>query len=74
VDLSVAASGASLDYQWYEGLAGDRSYPLADSNRAGVRVPPSLQTRSFWVRITNFAGLVSSEAVLVPPQTMLVSR
>ncbi|MBL9208716.1 MAG: hypothetical protein JNN01_26770 [Opitutaceae bacterium] len=74
VMLAVEAAGSSLTYEWYEGLAGDRSYPLSNSSRPTLTVPASLQTRSFWVRVSNFAGEVFSDAVLVPPQSMLVIR
>ncbi|MFO1451409.1 MAG: immunoglobulin domain-containing protein [Opitutaceae bacterium] len=74
IDLSVEATGASIAFQWYEGVSGDISVPIPDSNRALLRIPPSLQTRSYWVRVTNFAGVAASESVLVPPQTMLVTR
>ncbi|MBL9194258.1 MAG: immunoglobulin domain-containing protein [Opitutaceae bacterium] len=74
IDLSVEATGASLVFQWYEGISGDISVPVPDSNRAVLRIPPSLQTRSYWVRVSNFAGVAASESVLVPPQTMLVTR
>jgi len=64
-ELSVAATGTALTYQWYEGVAFDFTHPVANGNG------PSLTTRSiaaatqFWVRVTGQCGIVDSIVVKV---------
>ena len=74
IGLNVGAAGVSLTYEWYEGLSGDRSFPIATTRFPWTQVLPSTQTRSYWVRITNFAGVVSSDTVQVPPAARFISR
>jgi hypothetical protein len=71
--LSVAASGTSPSYQWYEGANGDTSHPVPGGTSASVSVSPS-QTTSYWVRATNACGsedsvtaTVTVTAACVPP-------
>jgi hypothetical protein len=51
-------------YQWYQGEIGDESQPVGtDSDR--LTTPAISQDTPYWVRISNPAGIVDSERVLV---------
>jgi YD repeat-containing protein len=60
--VSVTATGTGLNYQWYQGLAGDTSHPVFTN----VRNPAftAVQTAYYWVRVSNTCGSVDSSAVL----------
>jgi hypothetical protein len=69
--LMVAASGSSpLSYQWYQGSSGDTSTPVGSDSSTYSTSPLSVNT-SYWVRVSNSAGSVSSASaeitVLAPP-------
>jgi hypothetical protein len=52
--FSVAASGTSLSYQWYEGQAGDTANPVTTNGTSSTLTTRSLTSdASFWVRITS---------------------
>ena len=58
--LMVAASGSSpLSYQWYQGSSGDTSTPVGSDSSTYSTSPLSVNT-SYWVRVSNSAGSVSS--------------
>jgi hypothetical protein len=65
VTLTVAASGtAPLTYQWYYGNSGDTSTPVQGAN--GSSLPHVIvETRSFWVRVSNSCGAVNSTTATV---------
>jgi hypothetical protein len=66
--LSVAASGASLTYQWYQGPLFDFTHPVggsAPSVVTGAITAPA----QFWVRVGSACGTVNSAAVTVTPST-----
>lgn len=64
--LSVASSGtAPLNYQWYEGSAGDISHPVANAVAASFTTPGLTETTRYWVRISNASGSVDSETAIV---------
>ncbi len=61
---------APFTYQWYIGVSGDVSHPVAGATNANLLVtPPS--TTSYWVRVTNEFGHVDSNTatatVILPP-------
>lgn len=65
--LSVAASGTSLVYQWYQGAVFDFTKPVGGSAPVLV-TPPVTSATQYWVRITNPCGnAVNSIAVTVQP-------
>lgn len=64
-ELSVSASGGALAYQWYYGNPGDTSAPVPGGNSAVLRTPPLTTGISVWVRITNAAGSVDSQAAII---------
>ncbi len=51
--LSVTATGtATLTYQWYIGMMGNTSSPIAGATSSSVMVSP-MSTTSYWVRVTG---------------------
>lgn len=71
--VSVTASGAGLSYQWYEGSSGEATNPIAGATSASYATPALTATRSYWVRVTNSAGSVNSNTVIVtvnPPNNV----
>jgi uncharacterized cupredoxin-like copper-binding protein len=62
--LSVAVSGTSPSYQWYQGTSGDTSHPVSGGTAASIVVTPS-STVSYWVRVSNSCSHVDSDTVTV---------
>lgn len=69
--LTAAASGTSPTFQWYLGASGITINPIAGATAATYTTPVLTATSSYWVRATNTAGVVSSNAatvtVITPP-------
>jgi hypothetical protein len=64
--LSVSASGTPvLGYQWYRGASGDTSNPLPGATSASMITPPLEASTSYWVRVTNSAGMVDSDSAVL---------
>ncbi|MCU1244451.1 MAG: hypothetical protein JWN02_361, partial [Acidobacteria bacterium] len=56
-----AAGNVPLTYQWYEGPSGDTSHPLAGETSASLSIVKGTPgTYSYWVRVSNECGGVSS--------------
>jgi len=63
--LAVTAVGsAPLEYQWYEGSAGDTSTPVG-ADGASFTTPPLFGPAAFWVRVRNACGSADSDAATV---------
>jgi YD repeat-containing protein len=62
--LSVTATGASLNYQWYRGAAGDTTQPVG-MNAASYTTPALFVTASYWVRVSNGCSTVNSATATV---------
>jgi hypothetical protein len=62
--LSVAASGTSLSYQWYEGTASDISNPVPGGTGDTLMVSPS-STTDYWVQVSNDCGMEDSDTATV---------
>lgn len=63
--LSVAVSGTPpVTFQWYAGMRGDRSSPLAGSILSSVVVAPNVTT-SYWVSAANACSSAESETATV---------
>lgn len=60
---ATATDVSALSYQWYEGLSGDTSNPVAGATGATLTTPPLEANTSFWVRVTNALGASSDSAV-----------
>lgn len=64
--LAAIASNA-WSYQWFAGLAGDESQPLAGATGATLLTRPVTATNPFWVRATNPAGSADLSITVEPP-------
>jgi hypothetical protein len=63
--LTVSANGgAPLQYQWYQGAAGNTALPVG-SNSSSFSTPILTATTSYWVRVTNNVGNVNSSAATI---------
>lgn len=62
--VSVAAAGASLSYQWYQGSFLDFTHPLG-GNAPSLFAPALPASSQFWVRITSPCGAVDSAVATV---------
>ncbi len=66
VTLTVTATGSEpLAYQWYEGVAGDSSSPVAGATAASFTTPPLDASATFWVRVSNDCGEAASDAATI---------
>jgi hypothetical protein len=64
-NLSVGATGSTpFTFQWFRGNGGDTSTPVG-GNTFTLNTGPLTTTVAFWVRITNCAGSVDSQAALI---------
>lgn len=63
--LTVAANGTSPLFQWYVGTAGDVSNPIAGATAASFSTPILTSSKTYWVRVSNPAGFVNSDNVVV---------
>ncbi len=63
--LSVTAAGTALIYQWYAGLTGDISNPVTNATGASFTTAPLTSGGVYWVRVSNNAGTVDSNALTV---------
>jgi hypothetical protein len=67
--LSVTASGtAPVTYQWYIGTAPDTSAPTGTNASTLSNLSPTTTT-SYWVKVTNACGSVSSNTATVTVQS-----
>jgi|GEM_PF-4100549 len=66
VILSVTATGTEpLNYQWYQGLSGDVSNPIAGATSDTYQTPPLTQTTNYWVRVTNVVDFRDSNTAVI---------
>jgi hypothetical protein len=69
--LTAVASGiVPQTAQWYEGATGDTCVPTMGASATGSTLfsfttPPLKHTTSYWVRITNAAGVVDSATATI---------
>lgn len=63
-NLTVAASGTALVYQWFQGTKPDASRPVGVSSPMLI-TPPLISSSTFWVRVSNSCGQKESENVMV---------
>lgn len=64
VTLTATATGTSLQYQWFRGVAPDTSSPVAGATTATATDTPSAST-SYWVRVSNSCGTQNSSPVAI---------
>ncbi len=63
--LRVLATGSSLSYQWYMGKSGILTRPILKATAASYRTLALTSSTSFWVRVRNPYGYVSSKTATV---------
>jgi hypothetical protein len=62
--LSVSVDATPVTYQWYQGLKGDTSRPIAGATGSTCAVRPVEASSSYWVAITKPCGAtVRSETI-----------
>lgn len=67
-ELTVAATGsAPLAYQWFAGAKGDTTNPVG-TGQPTLALVSVVAPASYWVRVSNAAGVVDSETVFVTTQ------
>jgi hypothetical protein len=62
--LNVAATGGSLNYQWYAGSAGTTTNPVG-TNSSAFATPPLNGLVRYWVRVSNSFGSTDSSAATI---------
>ncbi|RPI19950.1 MAG: hypothetical protein EHM61_27975, partial [Acidobacteria bacterium] len=67
--LSVAASGTSLSYQWYRGSSGDTSQPISGATSNTYSTGALTLNTTYWVRVSNNCDSVNSNTA-----TVIISR
>jgi len=68
--LSVTATGTALIYQWYAGLTGDISNPVASATGASFTTEPLTLDGVYWVSVSNNCGTAysgSATVTVIPP-------
>lgn len=72
LNLNVAASGVPTPFlQWYRGLSGDASRPIAGANSAVLRINVAETVERYWVRASNADGSVDGPEIRVVPWARL---
>lgn len=71
--LTVAATGTTLLYQWYQGPVFDFTKPVGGSSPTFISGPITAPTQ-FWVRVTAPCGSANSISVTVSPATPMRRR
>jgi hypothetical protein len=64
--ISVAVRGnGPFSYQWYQGVSGDTSVPMAGATGSSFSTPPLSTTTSFWVQVNTPVGIENSAAITI---------
>ena len=64
--LSVAATSTlPLNYQWYAGMSGTTTSPIAGGTSSSYTTPALTSSASYWVRVSSSAGTVDSATASV---------
>jgi formylglycine-generating enzyme required for sulfatase activity len=69
--LTVAASGSESTFQWYIGNSGVASSPVGGATSASFTTPALTATTTYWVRASNRAGTVDSNAATVTVNSVI---
>jgi uncharacterized protein len=72
--LSVVAAGSEpLSYQWYAGTSGDTSNPISGATSSSYTTDALLEgIYSYWVRVSNSAGIANSTTATITAQGVAV--
>lgn len=68
VHLSVAVdapAGATVTYQWYEGISGDTDRPVTGATNASYDTPPLTQSTSYWLRARSNSCAIDSQTAFI---------
>jgi formylglycine-generating enzyme required for sulfatase activity len=65
VTFTVDSQGEGLTYQWYLGQSGDTSQAIQDATSHTYNTGALVEDTSYWVKVTNDAGSINSETVVV---------
>lgn len=63
--LQVTASGNEMKYQWYQGVSGNTSTPLAGATNQSLEIGPLLADSNYWVQVSNGVGTVGSQTATI---------
>jgi YVTN family beta-propeller protein len=64
--LTVVATGTTpLTYQWFQGLSGDTTNPIASATNPSFTTPTLAATTSYWVQVSNTAGSTNSSTATI---------
>ena len=63
--LNVSASGNEIKYQWYQGISGNVSTPIAGATNQALEIGPLLADSNYWVQVSNGAGTVDSKTATI---------
>lgn len=58
--FSVSGSGTQLAYQWYIGVAGDTSNPIAGATSTSYTTPALTVDKTYWVRVYSGSAYTDS--------------
>jgi hypothetical protein len=61
--LSVTATGTGLTYQWYRGMTGDTSNPIAGATSSTFTSSPLTQDQRYWVRVSASGTFLDSSTI-----------
>ncbi|MBX0329989.1 hypothetical protein K2Z83_20180 [Oscillochloris sp. ZM17-4] len=61
LDVIVGLGTAPFSYQWYEGISGDTSKPVAGATARTFTTPSLSVDTAYWVRVSNSVGGVNSD-------------
>lgn len=72
VTLTLTASGTSpLSFQWYQGVSGTTTSPVAGANASTLTTGALASSTSYWVRVSNGCGTKDSTTASI---TVTVQR
>ena len=63
--LSVAATGGTLSYQWYQGTSGTTTSPISGATASSYTTPSLTASTNYWVRVTNATGPTNSATAAI---------
>ncbi|HUP64056.1 MAG TPA: hypothetical protein VM557_02095 [Thermoanaerobaculia bacterium] len=64
-NLTVEATGSSLEFQWYRGAAPDVSNPVSGATTRGFSTGALTANSSFWVKVSNSCGSRESATAVI---------
>lgn len=61
--LTALSEGQDLTYQWYYGISGNTSNPIAGATSVSELLPPLAGSTNVWVRVTYSGGTIDSNTL-----------